>query len=121
MKYGVEDYMVKEDAVDSVLPRTIMNILERVALKKKIQEHQRAELIAQKRADAIKEVVVTICHEFNNPLAAMKISADILARQPLPAEDKELIQQIDKNITLVEQEIAKLRDINFEKVEFPKS
>lgn len=118
MKYGVEDYMVKDDAVDSVLPRTIVNILERVALKRKIEEQQKADLIARKRTEAIKELVVTVCHEFNNPLAAIKISTDILARQNLPPEERSLVSELDRNIAVVEQEIARLRDINFEKVEF---
>ncbi len=118
MKYGVEDYMVKDEAVDSVLPRTIVNILERVHLKKRIAEQQKADLIAQKRTEAIKELVVTVCHEFNNPLAAMKISADIMARQSLPSDEKHLVQELDKNIALIEKEISKLRDINFEKIEF---
>lgn len=120
MKYGVEDYMVKDEAVDSVLPRTIVNILERVYLKKRIVEQQKNDLIAQKRTEAIKELVVTICHEFNNPLAAMKISTDILARQKLPPEEKELVTELDKNISLIEKEITKLRDLNFEKIEFPR-
>jgi len=118
MKFGVEDYMVKDEAVDSVLPRTIINILERVNLKKQIAEQQKADLIAKKRTDATKELVVTVCHEFNNPLAAIKISTDILLRQTLPEEDKALIKDLDKNIGFVEREITKLRDINFEKVDF---
>lgn len=118
MKYGVEDYMVKDEAVDSVLPRMIVNILERVHLKKKIAQQQKADLIAKKRTDAIKELVVTVCHEFNNPLAAIKISTDILLRQQLPDDEKELIRDLDRNIGLVEDEITKLRDINFEKIEF---
>ncbi len=118
MKYGVEDYMVKDEAVDSVLPRMIINILERVHLKKKITQQQKADLIAKKRTDAIKELVVTVCHEFNNPLAAIKISTDILLRQQLPEDEKELIKDLDKNIGLVEGEITKLRDINFERIEF---
>ncbi|MFN0159097.1 MAG: response regulator [Bacteroidota bacterium] len=118
MKYGVEDYMVKDEAVDSVLPRTIVNILERVHLKRKIAEQQKTDLIAQKRTEAIKELVVTVCHEFNNPLAAMKISTDIMARQTLPPQEKQLVQDLDKNIALIEKEISKLRDINFEKIEF---
>ena len=36
MKQGVEDYLVKDEAIDSVLPRTIINILERVRLKNRI-------------------------------------------------------------------------------------
>ncbi len=115
MKYGIEDYVVKDEAVDSVLPRTIINIVERVMLKRRIAEQQKAELIAKKRTDAIKELVVTVCHEFNNPLAAIKISTDILMRQKLAQRDKELVKEIDANIAAVEREINKLRDINFEK------
>ena len=117
MKYGVEDYVVKDEAVDSVLPRIIVNILERVYLKRRIAEQQKAGLIARKRTDAIKELVVTVCHEFNNPLAAMKISTDILLRQRLSKKDKELIATLDTNIGLIEKEINKLRDISFEKFE----
>lgn len=118
MRYGVEDYLVKDEAVDSVLPRTIVNILERVKLKKRIAEQLRADLIAQKRTDAIRELVVTVCHEFNNPLAAIKISTDILLRQQLPAEERVLVEGLDSNIGLVEREINRLRDINFERPEF---
>ena len=117
MKYGVEDYIVKDDAGDSVLPRTIVNILERVYLKQKIAQQQKTDLIAKKRTDAIRELVVTVCHEFNNPLAAMKISTDILSRQQLSPEEKQLVKELDKNIGLVEKEITKLRDIDFDKVD----
>jgi len=81
---------------------------------------QKAELIAKKRTDAIKELVVTVCHEFNNPLAAIKISTDILLRQPLAPHEKKLVEALDNNIALVEKEITKLRDINFEKMDFGK-
>jgi signal transduction histidine kinase len=117
MKFGVEDFMIKEEAVDyTVLPRSIVNTLERVFLKRKIAEQQKAELIAKKRTDAIKELVVTVCHEFNNPLAAIKISTDILLRQPLPTPEQKLVEDLDNNIAIIEKEITKLRDINFEKL-----
>ena len=114
MKLGVEDYLVKEEAVDSVLPRTILNILDRVALKKRLAEQQRSELIARRRTDAIRELVVTICHEFNNPLAAIKISNDILRRQQLQAADAAIVEKLEADIAAVEREIIRLRDINFE-------
>lgn len=117
MKLGVEDYLVKDDAVDSVLPRTIVNIMERVALKRKIAEQQKADLIAKRRTEAVRELVVTVCHEFNNPLAAVKISTDILARQQLPDDEKDLVREMDRNIGLIEKEISRLRDINFERME----
>lgn len=120
MKYGVEDFLVKDEAIDSVLPRTVLNLLERVLLKRKIAEQQKADLIARRRTEAIKELVVTVCHEFNNPLAAMKIGADILTREQLPENERKCLNEIDKNITLVEREITKLRDLNFEKIDFSK-
>jgi len=120
MKYGVDDYLVKDEATDTVLPRTVVNVLERLILKQKIEEQQRADLIARRRTEAIKELVVTVCHEFNNPLAAMKISTDIISRQQISPGEKELAKEIDRNIRLVEKEITKLRDINFEKVDFSK-
>lgn len=120
MKYNIEDFMVKDEAVDSVLPRTIVNVIERIHLKQRVAEQQKADLIAKKRTDAIKELVVTVCHEFNNPLAAMKISTDILSRQRLPAEEMALVKQLDRDISLIEKEISKLRDINFERIEYDK-
>jgi DNA-binding response OmpR family regulator len=117
MKYGVEDYIIKDEAIDSVLPRSILNILERVELKRKIAEQLKADLIAQRRTEAIKELVVTICHEFNNPLAAIKISTDIIMRQTFPPDQKLLVDTLDKNIEVVEREITKLRDINFDRKE----
>jgi len=120
MKYGVDDYLVKDEAVDSILPRTVVNVLERLLLKEKIEEQIRADLIARRRTEAIKELVVTVCHEFNNPLAAMKISTDIISRQQISEREKDLAKSIDANIRLIEKEITKLRDINFEKVDFSK-
>ncbi len=111
MKYGVEDYIVKDEAVDSVLPRTILNVLERVDLKRKIAEQQRTDLILQKKTDAIRELIVTVCHEFNNPLAAIKISADIIRRQSERGEDLQMLDGLDRNIGLVEREINRLRDV----------
>jgi response regulator of citrate/malate metabolism len=120
MKYGVEHYLIKDETVDSVLPRTILNILERISLKRRIAEERKSDLIARKRTDAIKELVVTVCHEFNNPLAAIKISTDILARQALSEDEARLVHDIDENITLVEKEISRLRDLNFDRPDFPR-
>jgi len=114
MKLGIEDYVVKEEAVDSVLPRTIINIYDRVTLKREVAERQKSDLITKKRTDAIKELVVTICHEFNNPLAAIKISTDILLRQKLAPNERDLVKELDKSIGIIEKEINKLRDINFD-------
>jgi DNA-binding NarL/FixJ family response regulator len=115
MRFGVEDYVLKEEAVDSLLPRTIVAIHERAGLRRRIVDQRRAEHIATQRTEAIKELVVTVCHEFNNPLAAIKISTDILLRHDLPDDQRELVKAIDESISQVEAEITRLRDINFDR------
>jgi len=115
MKYGIEEYLVKEEAVDTILPRTVINVLERVQLKKRISSAEKDKLISQKKTEAIQELIVTMCHEFNNPLAAIKISTDILSRQKVSEEEKQLLQQLNVNISQLEKQIIKLRDLNSDK------
>src|SRR5258706_3628535 len=95
MKYGIEEYLVKEEMTDTILPRTIINVLERVQLQRQISEAEKEKLLSQKKTEAIQELVVTMCHEFNNPLAAIKISADILSRQKITDDEKRLVQQLN--------------------------
>jgi response regulator of citrate/malate metabolism len=116
LKYGVEDYLIKEDTADSMLPRSIMNVLERVQLRNRIGEAEKEKMISQKKTEAVQEVIVTMCHEFNNPLAAIKISADILSRQSTLDENKQILTKLNANITLLEKQIIKLRDINLDKL-----
>ena len=115
MKFGVEEYLVKDEAIDTILPRTIVNVLERVQLKKQIHEAEKEKFLSQKKSEAVQELVVTMCHEFNNPLAAIKISADILSRQKANDEQRALLEKLNRNITLLEKQIIRLRDINAEK------
>lgn len=116
IKLHVEDYIVKNDIGSQSLPSMIAAILERTSLKRKFAEQFKEDFIARRKNDAIKELVVTVCHEFNNPLAAMKISTDILLRQQLPPREMDLVFELDKNIRLIEMEITRLRDLNYERL-----
>ncbi len=114
MKYGVHDYLVKDEAMDTVLPKTILSVLERVQLKKQIADAEKQKLVAQKRAEAIQELIVAVCHEFNNPLAAIKISADIVSRQDLTEKEKALLAEFSDNINTLEKEVLRLRNIHWD-------
>ncbi len=118
MKLGVEDFLVKDDLTESLLPKTIVNVLERVERRKQMQAVEKRLTIAEKQAEAIRQLVVTVCHEFNNPLAAIKISSDLMLRQPLPEEHKKLLQQFETYFEQIDTEIKRLRDLSFEKYEF---
>lgn len=112
MKYGVADYLVKEEAVDSLFPRSILNALEQHQLKASVATAEKNRLISQRKTEAVQELIVTMCHEFNNPLAAVKISTDILTRQTKTPEVKAILAELNRNITILEKQIIKLRDLN---------
>jgi PleD family two-component response regulator len=108
MKLGVEDFLLKDEIEKARLPRTILNIQ---AVEKRLA-------MAENRAQAIRELVVTVCHEFNNPLAAVKISYDLLRRQLQGKAEPKEIKEFEERFESIDSEIRKLRDLNFERIEF---
>jgi FixJ family two-component response regulator len=118
MKLGVEDFLLKDDLNEAYLPRTILNILDRVRLRRHKLAVEKRLAMAENRAQAIRELVVTVCHEFNNPLAAVKISFDLLQRQTLDTVQTEVMKSFESNFNTIDSEIKRLRDLNFEKIDF---
>ncbi len=117
MKLGVEDFLVKDELNEAHVPRTLVNILDRIKVKNQMRAVEKRMTIAENRAQAIRELVVTVCHEFNNPLAAIKISSDLLQRVSLPECEQMLLTEFDFNFVKIESEVRRLRDITFEKVD----
>jgi DNA-binding NtrC family response regulator len=111
MKTGVEEYLLKEEASETFLPRTILNVLDRVQLRKQIAEAERNRIFAERRTEAIRELIVAICHEFNNPLTAIKLTADAMARQDLQEKQKQMIAEISADIQTIEGKIKKLQNV----------
>ena len=118
MKLGVEDFLIKDDLSESHFPRTVLSILNRIRAREQMRAVEKHMAIAENRSQAIRDLVVTVCHEFNNPLAAIKICSDLLQRQPLTESDKALMNEFDASFQKIEMEVRRLRDINFEKIDF---
>jgi CheY-like chemotaxis protein len=118
MKLGVEDYLLKGDLDQAYLPRTILSILDRVLLRKHKLSIEKRMAMAESRAQVIRELVVTVCHEFNNPLAAIKISFDLLQRQIMETVAPEMMKSFESHFNTIDSEIKQLRDLNFEKINF---
>jgi DNA-binding NtrC family response regulator len=112
MKYNIEDYLIKDETVGTILPRAILTALEREKIKQQIQKMEKEKILSEKKADAIRELIVTICHEFNNPLAAIKISSDIISKQNIQQEAKDILTQLNVNLSKIEKEITTLRDLD---------
>ncbi len=118
MKIGADDYLVKEETGMDILSRTIINTLQRAQLRNQMEKINKRQLMAEKQTDAIKALIVTICHEFNNPLAAVKISIDVLQRHTLSDQEKIHIKKLEEHVEKIEKKINELRDINFEKLNY---
>lgn len=112
IKIGVEEYLLKEEASETFLPRTISNVLDRVRLRKQIAEAERNQVITERRSQAIRELIVAICHEFNNPLTAIKLTADAMARQDLEQKQKQMVDEIAIDIQTIEGKIKKLQNLD---------
>jgi len=117
MKYGIVEYLIKEEVVDSILPRTVVNVVDRHRLSDRIAAAEKQKLFAEKNAETVQELVVTLCHEFNNPLAAIKISADIILRQKISEEERSILTKLNSNIAQLEKQIVRLRDLSAEKTQ----
>ena len=118
MKLGVEDYLLKDDLDQAYLPRTILSILDRVLLRRHKLSIEKRIAMAESRAQVIRELVVTVCHEFNNPLAAIKISFDLLQRQTIETVAPEMMKSFESRFNTIDSEIKQLRDLNFERIDF---
>jgi len=118
MKIGADDYLVKEETGMEILSRTLINTLQRAQLRDQMDKINKRQLMAEKQTDAIKALIVTICHEFNNPLAAIKISIDVLQRHTLSNDEKTNISKLEGYVEQIEKKINELRDINFEKLDY---
>jgi FixJ family two-component response regulator len=117
MKLGGEDFLLKDDLSESLLPRTLATACDRALRRRQKVMIDKRVLIAQKRAEAIRELVVTVCHEFNNPLAAIKISYDLLSRMSLTPASREQLRSLEERFREIEAEVRRLRNVNFEQVD----
>ncbi len=116
MKLDVEDYLLKEEAVTSILPSIILNVVERVKLREKLAEAEMNKVAQRERIDGIKGLIVTISHELNNPLAALKLAINVLQRKQVPPDVLSYLAIMKENTDRIEGVVAKLRDMKGEKV-----
>ncbi len=116
MKLDVEDYLLKEEAITSILPSIILNVVERVRLREKLAEAEMNKVAQRERIDGIKSLIVTISHELNNPLAALKLAINVLQRKQVPPDIVSYLAIMKENTERIEGVVAKLRDLKGDKV-----
>jgi CheY-like chemotaxis protein len=111
MKLGIEDYLVKEEISTPVLPKTILNVIERQKLKDQLTTLE----ISQKRLEAIQELVLKITGELRLPLDGMSGIVDQLLKNHEVDNLKTYLTIIRDNLQRIEKKIVKLKDLKTDK------
>lgn len=107
MKLGVEDYLVKEEISTPVLPKTILNVIERQQLKNQLTSLE----ITQRRLETIQEIVLNITNEIRLPLDGMSRTVQELLKAHETDKLKTYLSIIKDNLVRIEKKIAKLKDL----------
>jgi len=107
MKLGVEDYLVKEEILTPILPKTLLSVLERRHLKKHLEELE----ISEKRLQAIQELVLSVSSELDEPLKSLRDKVDHLARHPVSPTVQEHLSMISKSLDRIDQKLRRLKEL----------
>jgi DNA-binding response OmpR family regulator len=107
MKLGVEDYLVKEEILSPVLPKTILSVLERRALKKRLEEIE----ISQRRLQAVQEMVISVTAELGVPVQELRAKVESLQKDRSATQIKKQLATIGKSLDRIEQKLRRLREL----------
>ncbi len=113
IKLGAVDHYIKEDIIGPLLPVIIAKTVEKENLKRQIEKDRGEQT---QKIEAIQEIVITVSHEVNNPLAAIKLAANILLKKDLPPDIKTYVKIIKENTDRIEQTILKLRELKSDQI-----
>ncbi|MFH0988398.1 MAG: response regulator [bacterium] len=112
-RIGADDFISKMDLGNLlVLEKSIFSALERKRYRERVT---RAEISAQ-RLDAIGNIIRTVHHELNNPLAAIEYAfSRLIASEPFTNEEsKELLLQAEEGIKRIADILRKLPEFRME-------
>ncbi len=111
LKLGVEDYLVKEEITTPVLPKTILNVLER----QKLVEQLTSLEVTQKRLEVIQEIVVKITQEIRLPLDELQKSLQELVNSHKNDSLTPYLTIIRDNLNRLEAKIVRLKALKTDK------
>jgi len=92
MKSGALDYLMKGSVTAASLQRAVSNAIEKVELRKTI-ETQRETLLTAERLRVMVESLGSVCHHLGQPMTVIGTYVDIMKRQEVNPELREMIQQ----------------------------
>lgn len=110
MKLGADDYLVKEEISSPVLPKTVLNVIEKHQLQDNLMQIE----ISQQRLRAIRETLAGVVDDFEVPLNEMKSLAAELKRRHSDAPNN-YVKMIDDNVLRIIDKLEKLKTLKVDK------
>ncbi len=107
LKLGVEDYLVKDEISTPVLPRTVLNVIERKKLKDQLTSLE----ISQERLDTIQGMVPKIAQEIRKPLDEIRVTIEGLAAAHAGDQMTTYLTIIRDNLARIEKKLAQLKEM----------
>jgi len=107
LKLGVEDYLVKDEISTPVLPRTVLNVIER----KKLRDQLTSLEISQKRLETIQGMVPKIAQEIRKPLDEIRATIDGLAGAHAGDQMTTYLTIIRDNLARIEKKLVQLKEM----------
>jgi CheY-like chemotaxis protein len=107
MKLGVEDYLVKEEILSPVLPKTLLNVLERRHLKKRLEEIE----ISEKRLQAVQELVNSVTAELDVPVKDLHAKLEALQSDRSAGHLKKELATIGRSLDRIEGKLKRLNEL----------
>ena len=107
---GADDYLVKPIDVRELRSRVLRWVASR---------SEQADLVVQRRRDAIAEIVAAICHELNNPLAAATIGVElVLRRGGLTPDSQHDLETVRESLYGMDDVLKKLTGVKDRTVDY---
>ncbi len=111
MKLGVDDYLVKEEISSPVLPKTVLNVIEKHRLKDQLMQLE----ISRQRLKAIHETLAGVIHDFESPLDEMCHVAQAFREHLVADPVKNYVKIIDENVNRIREKLDKLKSLKVDK------
>ncbi len=107
MKLRVEDYLVKEEITSPVLPKTILEVIE----KHKLQSQLLNLDIKQKRIEAMQSIVASVVKNISEPLLSLDKNIELLKEFENSNEIKPYLKIIKENYERLLLKFEKIRTL----------
>jgi CheY-like chemotaxis protein len=111
LKLGVEDYLVKDEISTPVLPKTILNVIER----KKLRDQLTSLEISQQRLETIQGMVPNIAQEIRKPLDEIRTTVEGLAVAHGADQMTTYLTIIRDNLARIEKKLSQLKEMKTDK------